>query len=135
MPPDRSARRLGILCLSLALLLWALSFPLHCAGRAALVSGFSLLDGAALGAALAMVTRTRRPLAIYGWLAVAALTFWPLLVVWPPGGAFDVHPGPYAPALASNYFDVLRLGLFFLGIPYPFARCGHHAPDPQNSAK
>lgn len=135
MSSGSAARRLGIVCLSLALLLWALSFPLHCVGRATLVGGFSLLDGAALGAALAMVTRTRRPLAIYGWLAVAALTFWPILAVWPPGGASDVHPGPNAPALASNYFDALRLGLFFLGIPYPFARCGHHAPDTQNSAK
>jgi len=103
---------------------------------AAVVGGFSLLDGALCGAALAWATRTRRPLLIYAGVAVAALTVWPVAVGWPLAGASDVHPWRGAPSLVLNYFDALRVVVYLLGIPYPFARLGHHAPDlPPESAE
>src|SRR5262249_43087184 len=123
-------RRFFWLCLTLALLLWGLSFPLRCVGQATRVGGLMLLDGALLGAALAGVPRTRRPLGIYAWLGVALLTLWPLIAGWPAVGAEAVHPWRGAPSIVLNYFDMLRVGAFLLGIPYPFARLGQHAPDP-----
>jgi hypothetical protein len=131
MPPESVSRRLGGVCLTLALLSWAVALPLHCPGKAALVGGVALLAGVLLGAALAMVTRTRNPWRIYGWLAVAALTFWPMIVAWPPADPSDIHPWPHAPDIVANYFDILRIALFLVGIPYPFARFGQHAPDPR----
>jgi hypothetical protein len=53
-------RRLGRACSALALAFWALALPLGCAGRAAVVGGFALLDGALCGTLLAGITRTRR---------------------------------------------------------------------------
>lgn len=129
----RSIDRLGWVCLGLALAFYALSFPLHCAALAAWVGGFSLLDGFVLGTALALATRTRRPVLIYACLAIALLTLWPLVAAWPPGDAWDVHPWRGAPVLIYNYFDVLRPCLYLLGSPYPFARFGHHAPDAEAS--
>ncbi|HZO91479.1 MAG TPA: hypothetical protein VFB38_24365 [Chthonomonadaceae bacterium] len=126
--PDRSLRLLGIVCLSAALALWALSFPLHSLWQATRIGGFALLDGVACGTALAMVTRTRRPLFIYGWLGVAALTLWPIWIGWPPD-PLD------APNAVLTYLDLLRLVLYVLGLPYPFARLGYHAPDPRPSGK
>jgi hypothetical protein len=130
LTPGNPVRRLGWACFALALAFWALALPLGCAGRAAVVGGFSLLAGALCGTLLALVTRTRRPTFIYACLAGAALTVWPILVGWPPGGAADVHPWRDAPSLVLNYFDALRPVMYLLGLPYPFARLGHHAPDP-----
>ncbi len=132
MPPNGFARRLGLICLGLLLACWAVSLPLRCSGKAAFVGGFTFLDGALLGAALAMVTRTHRPLRIYGWLMIVLLAFWPLAVSWPPAGADNLHLWPHAPALLANYFDMLRIASFLLGIPYPFARLGYFAPDPRD---
>ncbi len=130
MTPVGVARRIGIVCLMLALLCLAPALPLHCLGPAVRVGGFGLLDGALLGTALAMITRTRRPLWIYTWLAVAALTLWLVYEGWPPAGPWEIHPWPGAPDIVYNYLDVLRSVLFILGLPYPFARLGYHAPDP-----
>ena len=88
-----------------------------------------LLDGLLLGGALAAVTRTRRPLLIYLWLGVAALSLWWLIVFQLPGEAESVQLWQGAPSLLKNYFDILRVGVFLAGIPYPFIRIGHHAPD------
>ena len=130
MTSTRSVRLLGWICLALALALLALSIPLRCVGRALLVGGFSFLDGALLGTALALATRTRRPPGIYAALLLAALTLWPLVSAWPPGDVRDVTFADAAPGLAAYYFDILRFCLFVLGMPYPFARLGYHAPDP-----
>jgi len=123
-------RGLGWACALVAVGFLALSLPLHCMGRAAEIGGFSLLDGAALGACLALITRTRRPTAIYLLLAAALLTLWPVCVAWPPGNPEEIHPWRGAPDIVTNYFDALRVCLFLAGIPTPFARLGHHAPDP-----
>lgn len=119
----------------LGLALLALSIPLHCLPRALPVALVCALCGSGLGLALAMVTRTRRPLAIYGYLLVAILTFAPLVVTWPPGDSFDVQRWGGAPEVLDNYFDFLRMGIFLVSIPFPFARFGQHAPDPLPSDK
>ena len=137
MPMDRVARRLGGVCLLLALALWSLALPLHCAGRAALSGGFALLDGILMGLALAAVTRARRPLLIYLWLGLAAATLWPLWESWPLyrgwpiGNPGDVVAWPGAPDLVYSYFDILRACVFLLAIPAPFALYGQHGPDLQ----
>lgn len=123
-------RRLGGICLALSLLLWLPSLPLHCAGRAALVGGFSLLNGVLLGTLLAVITRTRRPLLIYACLGGVLLSFWPLFVSWPPAEQSEIYLPHGAPEILLNYFDILRGVLFLLGVPFPFATLGHHAPDP-----
>ena len=128
--PKASYNRLGMSCLAIITALFALSLPLHCPVRALMVGGVSLLAGGMLGTALAMITRTPRPLLIYFWLGVAALTFVPLYRGWPPGDALDIFPWRGAPDIVYNYFDILRGGVYLLAMPYPFARLGQHAPDP-----
>ncbi|MCS6775901.1 MAG: hypothetical protein RMJ43_11625 [Chloroherpetonaceae bacterium] len=120
----------GLLCAGLALLLWALALPLGCAGQAALIGGVSLGSGALLGLMLALITRTLRPAVIYLCLCVAVAACVPLLREWPPGDMRDVRLAPGMPGFLAYYLDLLRVALFVLGIPYPFARLGHHAPDP-----
>jgi hypothetical protein len=119
----------GLLCLLMAAGLAALAVPLRCVARAAEVGGFSLLNGFVFGTALAMATRTRRPLYIYLCVGIAFLTFVPLVYAWPPGGIWDVTLQPGMPDIFANYLDLLRIALFLLGFPYPFARFGYHAPD------
>ena len=131
----RVARRVGTGCVLLAIALWSLSVPLGCAGRAALVGGFALLDGAVLGLLLAAVTRIRRPILIYLFLGLATLTLWPIIQMWPLYHGWPVgDPGrivawPGAPELVYSYFDILRGALYLLGMPAPFARYGQHQPD------
>jgi hypothetical protein len=81
-----------------------------------------------------MVTRTRRPLAIYLWLAASFAAIWPIVSGWPPGDSYDVTLWRGAPEMLSNYFDLLRGGVFLLALPYPFARRGRHSPDPPPDA-
>jgi hypothetical protein len=125
----RGVRRLGWLCGGLALALWMLSLPLGCAGRAALVGGSALLFGAALGTLLALVTRARQPLLIYAALLACLVPLGLLASGWPPASPYEIRLWKGAPDLLTGYFDILRLTLFLLGFPYPFARFGHHAPD------
>ena len=106
------------------------SFHLHCFPRACGVAAGSALAGAALGSALAAITRVRRPAAIYFWLAAAATTVLPLLNAWPPADSFDLTLWRGAPDILGNYFDLLRGSAYLLAMPYPFARLGRHAPDP-----
>jgi len=131
---SRTVRKLGLFCLILGALALAAAIPLRCVGAALRVGGGSLLAGMGLGLSLALVTRTQRPWLIYAALALGALTFVPLTLEWPPGDAWDVHPWHGAPPIAYSYLDILRTSLFLLGIPWPFARFGHHAPDPLPSA-
>lgn len=126
----RSARKLGLFTLCAFVAALAAAIPLHCLPTALRVGSGSLLLGTGLGGALAFVTRTRRPLLIYMGLLLAALTFVPLAQNWPPGDAWDIHPWHGAPQLAYSYLDILRTLLYLVGIPWPFARFGHHAPDP-----
>jgi hypothetical protein len=125
-----TVRKLGLFCLVATALALAASIPLGCVPVALRIGGFSLADGAGLGFALAMVTRTRRPWLIYLGLALGALTFAPLMLEWPPGDAWDIHPWHGAPPIVYNYLDVLRTALYLVGLPWPFARFGYHAPDP-----
>ncbi len=125
----RSRLGLGLFCA--ALVAFAISVPLGCVPAAARIGGASLLAGAALGAALAAVTRTRRPIAIYGWLIAAACTLLPLALGWPASGPEDVQPWRDAPDIVYFYPDMLRPLMFLLGAPYPFVRFGYHAPDPR----
>lgn len=117
------------MCLVLSLLVIAASLPLGCLPIALSIGGFSLLDGIVLGVGLALVTRVRSPWIIYFLLGLCALTVWPLIDEWPPGGALDVHLWPGVPSLAYGYLDAVRLMLFLLGVPAPFALLGHHGPD------
>lgn len=139
--PRRVTRRIGLVCLLLALAAWSLSFLFRVPLRAALVGGCALIDGALLGLCLAAVTRTRRPVAIYAWLLGAALTFWPIWYDWPIwqgwpiGDPMTLHLWPGAPALAGSYYELLRAFLYLLGLPYPFARFGQHGPDPLQESR
>ncbi len=138
-PPDagveKITRRIGWFCLIAGALLIAPAFWLGGAGPGARVGGFALTQGVALGALLAGITRTRRPLLIYAALLASALVIWPLWQGWPSAdieaGGENAIPAGGQDALArlATYLDALRYGLFFLGIPYPFARLGRHAPD------
>ena len=127
--PGSAINRLGWACLGLITILLALSFPLHCFLKAAVIGAGSLGAGAGLGVCLAMVTRTKRPLVIYLWLVAAIVTFFPLFFAWPPGDSFDVTLWRGAPEILSNYLDFVRGGTFLLAFPFPFARLGQHAPD------
>ncbi len=132
----RTARRLGLACLLLAIVGWSVSIPLHCSLRAALVGGCAFLNGGLFGLCLALVTRVRRPVWIYFWLLLAALTFWPLWhdwplwQGWPIGDPATIRLWRGAPAILTGYYDILRFCLFLLGLPFPFARFGQHGPDP-----
>ncbi len=125
----RAGLKIGVICLVLSLLCWAASLRLHCPEVAALVGGFSFLDGAFFGIMLALVTRSRRPIWIYVWLGLAALSFYPLFISWPPGNELSIAAWRGAPAIVYNYFDALRPLLFLLGMPFPFIAFGFHAPD------
>lgn len=128
-------RSIGVICLLMALLVWSLALLLRVPVRAALVGGFALCDGALLGICLAGITRTRRPWLIYLWLAGALLTFWPLWndwplwQGWPVGDPSTLYLWVGAPSLAANYYDLLHIAGFLLGLPYPFARFAQHGPD------
>lgn len=113
---------------------WAPSLNLGCAALAARVALFTLADGLACGAALAAVTRTRKPIWIYFWLGVSALTFWPLYVNWPEASPYDVHPAAGAPPWVLGYFEILRPVSYLAGAPFPFVALGYHAADPRPEA-
>jgi len=82
-----AVNRLGWTCVALIAIMIVLAIPLRCLPRAVCVAAGSSCGGAALGLSLAMVTRTRRPLAIYAWLAAAGLSFYPLFA-----GCGMAHP-------------------------------------------
>lgn len=126
----RRFRLLGGAVVGISLALWAASLPLRCPVPAAQVAAFSLVAGAVLGAALAGVTRTRRPALIYLLLLAAASTLVPIALGWPPAAQYLVHPPPSAPLIVYNYFDVLRACTYLLGAPLPFALLGFHSADP-----
>jgi len=126
----RAALKIGLICVMLSLLCWTASVPLHCVEIAALVGGFSYLNGTFFGIMLALVTRSRRPVLIYLWLGLAALSFYPLFIAWPPADELSIEAWRGAPPIVYNYFDALRPLLFLLGMPPPFIAFGFHAPDP-----
>ena len=130
----RHVHKLGVFSLTVVGLALAAAVPLNCVEVALHVGGGSLAAGIGLGLSLALVTRTRRPWLIYLALALGALTFVPLAWEWPHGNSWDVHPWHGAPPLVYGYPDGLRTLLFLVGIPWPFARFGYHAPDPLPSA-
>ena len=128
-PKSKIQNRLLFACLLLAAGGLAFAIPLHCVLKAGIVGGVSLVDGALFGLSLAAVTRTRRTGLIYFFLLCAALTLAPLYLGWPVVDSDDLTLWRGAPDLLENYFIMLRLALFLLALPYPFARFGHHAPD------
>ncbi len=129
-----SKRHVGFFCLVLILVLLSLSIPLRCVVLAMQVGAMTGFAGACMGASLAMTTRTLRPFQIYLWLGATFLTLAPLYLNFPSADENDVHLWKGAPSIASNYFDVLRMGVFLLAIPYPFALLGHHATDYREEA-
>jgi len=129
-PTPGPPNRLGLFCLLFACIGIALAIPLHCFGLAVQVGGFYFLLGAAQGAMLAFVTRTRKPWLIYLGLGLAAALFWPLFEPFWLNAVFAIRAWHGAPDIVYNYFDILRIALFLLGIPYPYARWGQHGPDP-----
>lgn len=129
MSTKRQAAWWGIVCTALAALGIGAGFIFQCPRPAIALGAFSFLNGAALGTALAFVTRTRRPIAIYAGLVLAVLTLFPLLISWPAAHA-PIWLPPSAAEAADSYLEALRWSLFVLGIPYPFIRLGQHAPDP-----
>ena len=124
-----SKRHVGTFCFVAILMLMALSVPLRCIVLALQVGAVTGFAGAFMGVALAMITKTRRPALIYLWLGATFLSLAPLALSFPSADETDVHLWKGAPSIASNYFDALRMGVFLLAIPYPFARLGHHATD------
>lgn len=122
-------RFLGAASAVIIILSTSMSVALHCTRAACAVSVASLLLGLFAGGMLAAITRTRNPFAIYALIALAALTLWPIFELWPPADSEDIVAWKGAPSLVYNYFDFLRLGVYLVAIPYPFARFGIHAPD------
>ena len=130
-----AVNRMGLVCLGLIIFTLVLAFPLRCFPLALGVALSAGTAGTALGAALALVTRTTSPLAIYLLLGAAALTFVPLAHPWPAADSFDVLAWRGAPDIVYGYFDGLRAAAFLLSIPFPFARLGRHTPDAQSAAE
>jgi len=118
-----------LVCLLLTAVSLTFSIPLRCVVKAAVVGGISLLDGILFSLSLAAVTRTRSAGWIYFFLLCALLTLAPLYLGWPAADSDDLTLWRGAPDLLGNYFDMLRVALFLFGLPYPFARFGHHGPD------
>lgn len=130
----RRVRWIGVICAA-ALLAMLLPAPaLGCFSRAVLVEAASAAEGALAGAAMAVATRSRSALVIYGCLALFLSLLYPLIAQWPPAGMADVRAWRGAPLIVFNYFDVLRPAAFFLALPYPFSALGHHGPDPAGFA-
>lgn len=112
-----------------AVALWLVSVPLRCPWPALAIAGAAGSAGGLFGAALALVTRTRRPGFIYLWLLVAAVALAPLTTAWPSFDPSVVNLWPGAPPILENYLEIVRYLVFLLAIPYPFAALGHHGPD------
>ena len=125
-----STNVMGLVCLGLISVMLAVSIPLHCFPTAAAVTAVDGLAGCGLGTALAMVTRSRRPIAIYFWLLIGIMTALTLGFGWPPGDISDIRLWHKAPEIFENYFDFLRGGVYLLAMPFPFAKLGFHRPDP-----
>ena len=119
----------GVVSLLGTILLTLVGIPLHCGMLAARIAGVNYLAGALFGFFLAMVTRTRNPWQIYGWLILAGITLWPLWSNWPPGGYADVALPKGAPTGLEVYPMLLRPLTFLIALPYPFAAFGQHEPD------
>ena len=111
-------------------IVWLVSIPIQGAALAATVGTISALAGAGFGLSLAGVTRTRSTGWIYFFLALAFLSLSVPLSNYPPASEHDLVLPAHAPDLLANYFDFWRWIAFFCAIPFPFARFGHHAPDP-----
>jgi hypothetical protein len=115
---------LGVVSYGLIVALIASSFEFRCVHAAVEIGVASAVDGTALGVALAFVTWSRRPIFIYVWLAAAIMTFVPQVYGWPEADA-DLSER------ADLYLTALRLAVFLLAFPFPFARIGRHGPDPR----
>lgn len=124
-----AAGRVGLVCLGGIGAAVIAAWPLRCLTAALGVGAVAAAAGAALGIALAAITRTRRPALIYFFLGLAALTLVPLVHPWPGGDSADVTLWPGAPDILYNYFDFLRGAAYLFAMPYPFARFGRHKPD------
>ena len=108
-------------------MIWAI--PLQCVVPALKVGFVSILTGGAMGLSMAMITRTKTPWQIYLWLGASLLTFVPLFLNYPAADESEIHLWKGAPSIVSSYFDLLRLGLYLIALPYPFATLGHHRSD------
>lgn len=120
---------MGLVCAILGMTILAGAIPFGAGPIAYRAGTFPVLDGIVFGALLAGVTRTRRPVLIYGLLLAAAAALWPLYAGWPASPPLAPEMPEGRQELIHNYLDILRIVLFLLAVPYPFARLGFHAPD------
>ena len=121
--------KIGGVSLALILLCLVWAIPLQCLKPALEVASVAILSGALMGFGMAMVTRTKNPWKIYFWLGVSFLSFIPLFLNFPAADESEIHLWKGAPSIVSSYFDLLRLGLYLLALPYPFAALGKHMSD------
>ena len=124
-----SIKNTGIVTLILTLLCMIWAIPLQCVVPALRVGFVSILTGGVMGLSMAMITRTKTPWQIYLWLGASLLTFVPLFLNYPAADESEIHLWKGAPSIVSSYFDLLRLGLYLIALPYPFAALGHHRSD------
>lgn len=127
------ARTTGMWCFGLAALVLAPSALLHCIWPALRIGTPSLVSGALLGLAMAGVTRTTKPTAIYLLVIAGALTAVPMYNGWPAIQPTDMpdsvgYDGPVGRVF--TYLDTLRPVMYLLGVLFPYACFGQHAPDP-----
>lgn len=127
----RIAQQVGTVCCALLIGVLLPSLLLHCARWAVLTGGMAFIKGSLFGLCLAAITRTRRPTFIYLWLLVALLISisfwndWPLTLPVPS----LTTARPWSRLLLAAYAILIRYGLFFVGLPTPFALYGQHGPD------
>lgn len=131
----RIAQQVGMVCCALLIGVLLPSLFLHCARWAVLTGGVAFIKGSLFGLCLAAITRTRRPTFIYLWLLLALLmgisfwNDWPLSMPVP-----SLATGtPWGQLLFAGYGILVRYGLFFVGLPAPFALYGQHGPDMEDT--
>ncbi len=129
METNRQIKRTGWGCLIAAALLFAPSLYLHCAPFALRIGLTMALLGTLMGLSLAGATRTRRATLIYLGLFAAFCTGWGFVAALDSASSESLLLPKGASQIWENYPVFLRIGAFFLAVPYPFARWGYHAPD------
>ncbi len=126
---NTAPRRAAVGSIIVLIAAWLICLPLRVPVAMAVVELGGAACGALFGLFLAMVTRTRNVARIYLFLALAALTLWPVLADWPPANPASIHVWTGAPTLLYSAFDIMRPAAFIIGLIPPFALLGQHGPD------
>ncbi len=129
MESNRLARRTGWACLLVGGLMLAPSVLLHCVPLALRILLRMGILGSVVGLALGGVTRTRRATSIYLGLLTAFFGGYLFLSMLDNAATKSLLLPQGTPRFLEGYPTLLRVGLFFVSIPYPFARFGTHTPD------